>query len=753
MAELGEPYSNMKTTPPSTQLLSSIPPIRARLAWLVFACVAPVIASAALVIMFDFRQNQRALTDDALARSGTTLTAIDREVETLQRVMATMATSPLLAQPDVQRFRTQAAAVQKITGSVNFVLTDPGGQIVFNLQVPEGVRLPMHPDPTLIQRVVDTRLTAISDLIASQPSGRPIVVIAVPVLQDGRVAYVLTGGFSAQALGKVLGQQGLPASWIAEVVDRKGIIAARTHQPERFIGQKTALLKERSQKQPQDVFEGTTLEGVPVITAYMRSAVTGWTVAIGIPRALFTASLWRSALTAAGIAALLLAVMLMLAAAISRRIAGSVAALAKPMQGLSAGMPIAPPPKSYFREAELLGEALTAASHSQQQSSALLAAGKARLEGILDSAMDAIVTADETQRIVLFNVAAVAVFGWTQEEALGKPLDALVPERLRVAHGMLPSQLLQGQDEKQVHNLTQREAEDIGQRLLAGDSPLLAVHKDGHEFPIEASTSVLDQQGQRLYTVILRDITQQVRAREALERSNVELRQFAYVASHDLKGPLRSVGSFMQLLERNYGSRLDARGLDLIHRAVKGARRLEQLTDDLLKLTQLDAEPATLEPVDCGDIMDEVRLLLSDTIEVCGAKVTVGAMPVVLGIQSQLIQLFMNLVANALKYQVAGLTPDVRIKAHPVNGEWHVGVTDNGIGIDPKHFMRIFEVFKRLHTAEEYEGTGLGLALCSRIALRHGGRIWVESELGAGSTFWVSLMPAKPTFTDTATSP
>ena len=410
----------MKTSTPGTRPLSSIPPIRARLAGLVFACLAPVIATAVLVILFDFRHNQRVLTDDALARSRTTLAAIDREAQTLQRVMATMATSPLLAQGDLLRFRAQAAAVQKITGSVNFVLTAPGGQIVFNLQVPDGVALPIHADPSLIQRVVDTGQTEFSNLLASQPSGRPIVVIAVPVLHDSRVAYVLTGGFSAQTLGQVLRQQGLPASWIAAVVDRKGIIAARTHEPERYIGQRAALLKERTQTQPSDVYEATTLEGVPVITAYSRSAVTGWAVAIGIPRALFTASLWRAALTAAGIAALLLAVTLLLAAHISRRIAGSVAALAQPVQYRSSDMPVAPLPTPYFREAAVLGEVLTAASRSQLEYSALLAAGKARLEGILDSAMDAIITTDEAQRIVLFNGAAVVAFGWSVDEVMGK---------------------------------------------------------------------------------------------------------------------------------------------------------------------------------------------------------------------------------------------------------------------------------------------------------------------------------------------
>jgi light-regulated signal transduction histidine kinase (bacteriophytochrome) len=240
---------------------------------------------------------------------------------------------------------------------------------------------------------------------------------------------------------------------------------------------------------------------------------------------------------------------------------------------------------------------------------------------------------------------------------------------------------------------------------------------------------------------VLRDISERVKAQQALERSNEELRQFAFVASHDLKGPLRSIGGFAQLVEREYGSKLDARGIDLLRRMSRAAARMERLTDDLLLLAQVEAEAPALVPVACGVVIDEVMQLLEQPIREAGATVTARNLPTVMGNRDELVHLFLNLLSNAVKYRGAQ-APAVTVSAERRGGDWVISVADNGIGIDAGHLERIFDVFSRLHRLDEYEGTGIGLALCRKIATRHGGSIRAESAPGRGSTFHVTLKAA-----------
>jgi two-component system, sensor histidine kinase and response regulator len=224
----------------------------------------------------------------------------------------------------------------------------------------------------------------------------------------------------------------------------------------------------------------------------------------------------------------------------------------------------------------------------------------------------------------------------------------------------------------------------------------------------------------------------------ALRRSNADLEQLAYVASHDMQEPLRMVASYLQLISRRYGDRLDADGHEFIGYAVDGAKRMQAMISDLLVLSRVSTKARPFAPTDCARIIATVRMQLQVAMAESGATITEDPLPTVNGDATQLLQLFQNLVANAIKFR-GEPAPQVHVSAQATEEGWCFSVRDNGIGIAPEYFDRIFLLFQRLHGRNEYPGTGIGLALCKRIVERHGGRIWVESAEGAGSTFRFTL--------------
>jgi PAS domain S-box-containing protein len=227
-----------------------------------------------------------------------------------------------------------------------------------------------------------------------------------------------------------------------------------------------------------------------------------------------------------------------------------------------------------------------------------------------------------------------------------------------------------------------------------------------------------------------------------LQRSNEELQRFAYVASHDLQEPLRSIVSFSQLLERRYKGKLDEDADDYIGFIVEGGNRMQRLIEDLLQLSRVETKGRPLAPTDTGEVVADALRLMDASIREAGSTVAVGEMPTVMADAAQLAQVFQNLLGNALKYRRPDVPPEIRITAERAGAFWRFAVQDNGIGIEAEYFDRIFVIFQRLHTREEYEGTGIGLAVVRKIVERHGGRVGVESIPGEGSTFSFTLPAA-----------
>ncbi|MFV9689939.1 MAG: ATP-binding protein [Desulfobacteria bacterium] len=226
-----------------------------------------------------------------------------------------------------------------------------------------------------------------------------------------------------------------------------------------------------------------------------------------------------------------------------------------------------------------------------------------------------------------------------------------------------------------------------------------------------------------------------------LERSNIDLAQFAYVASHDLQEPLRMISSYLQLLARRYKGKLDADADDFIGYAVDGATRMQTLINDLLTYSRAGARSKPFEATNCVLVLEQALVNLKEQIRKTGVVVTHDPLPTVMANGSQLAHLFRNLIENAIKFH-GDEPPRVHISAKRKGDGWEVSVADNGIGIEPQYFDRIFKVFQRLHRKNEYPGTGIGLALCKKIVERHGGRIWIESKPGEGTTFFFTIPAA-----------
>ena len=269
--------------------------------------------------------------------------------------------------------------------------------------------------------------------------------------------------------------------------------------------------------------------------------------------------------------------------------------------------------------------------------------------------------------------------------------------------------------------------------------------KSGEVRSVLFSTEAIELDGEASILAILFDITDRKRAEEqlqrqaeALRRSNEELEQFAYVASHDLQEPLRMVSSYVQLLARRYQGRLDPDADDFINFAVEGANRMKTLINDLLAYSRVGTRGKPFEPVELETVLDRVLVNLQLSIEDGRVVITRDPLPTAQADDTQMVQLFQNLIGNAIKFR-GEKPPQIHVGAAPRDEAWLFYARDNGIGLDPQYANRIFLIFQRLHGKSEYAGTGIGLAICKRIVERHGGSIWVESQLGQGSTFYFTL--------------
>ncbi|MCW5777156.1 MAG: PAS domain S-box protein [Phycisphaeraceae bacterium] len=372
-----------------------------------------------------------------------------------------------------------------------------------------------------------------------------------------------------------------------------------------------------------------------------------------------------------------------------------------------------------------------------------------RLRAILDTAPDAVIVADGRGVIESVNPATERMFGYCAEEMIGRELTVLMPERLRELHRV---------------GLRRYQQHGPGRTVAAGALRTYGLRKDGLEFPIELSVGEVRLGELRQFTGIIRDVTERKRAEDAIQSMNAlleervqqrteelqrmvdELAQFASIASHDLQEPLRKVLVFGDRLRQQYEGALGDKGKDYLSRMLNAADRMSSLLNDLLELTRVTSKGRPFERVDLGDVVRGVLTDLEVALQESGGSVEVGDLPVIDADATQMRQLFQNLLSNALKFRCGERLPRVTIEAKsPVQAGGGGGsvcrlvVRDNGIGFDPRYAGVIFEPFHRLHGRSEYEGSGMGLAICRKIVERHGGRIAAEGRAGEGASFVIEL--------------
>ncbi len=342
---------------------------------------------------------------------------------------------------------------------------------------------------------------------------------------------------------------------------------------------------------------------------------------------------------------------------------------------------------------------------------------------VVENIADGLITVTSRGIIESFNPAAGKIFGYNAEEVIGRNINILMPS-----------------DERARHDQYIKHYSDSDRKSFIGmGRELVGQHKDGTEFPMEISVSEIELNGQQFFSAIVRDITERKKAEEELLRSNMELERFAYIASHDLQEPLRMVSSFTDLIQEEYQDSFDDKANKYMGFIANASQRMQDLVKDLLDYSRAGQSVPNLEPVECNKLVSSVLEALAEVIEETGAEVTFDEMPEIYSNPIRVSRLLQNLIGNAIKYKKQGTIPKIHVGIKSDLNYWTFSISDNGIGIKEEYLEQVFVLFKRLHNKDEYTGTGIGLAICKKIVESIGGKIWVESEFGAGSTFYFNI--------------
>ncbi len=347
-------------------------------------------------------------------------------------------------------------------------------------------------------------------------------------------------------------------------------------------------------------------------------------------------------------------------------------------------------------------------------------------------AIDPIFIRDLEGTVIDMNRTAEETYGWRRDELIGKSIMTIVPSHLRALAEDYHVRCKRGE---MIKNVEFTHLTKSGATIPVLVSLSLLTNERAE--PVSIATTIKDLSNLKRTEEVLRAQT------EALARSNKDLEEFAYVAAHDLREPLIGIAAYVKILQRRHGDSLDAQAHQFISRILETITRMDCLIQSLLSYSRLGSDVGNLEPTDCNAVLAGALSNLIAAIEASGATVTPEPLPTVMANPSLLIQVFQNLVGNAIKF-AGDEPPEIHVGVSLEGSEWRFSVKDNGIGIKPPYFDRIFRIFQRIDSSADRPGAGIGLANCKKIVEHHGGRIWVESKSGKGSTFFFTIPVRMP---------
>ncbi len=722
--------------------------LRARLVILVLIAALPAFALIVWTGIAQRNHERDRAREDAQRLAQVVATQQSEIVEGTRQMFLALAAAPQVVGGDPAACRGYLAAVNAVEKQyIAITLASPAGDIVCSsvtLNGPANIS-----DREYVQRALRTRqFTTGEYVIARGGLNVPTLPFAYPLYsQAGEITGMLVSGVDLTWFSTLVGQAPLPKGAAVTVIDRNGVVLSRYPDPEIWQGQDVSQtpLGQVVLERGTGTSETEGVDSVRRLYSFrpLGASDSGAYVAVGISTAgayrYADSALYRNLSLLAGVTLLpLLAAwfggdwfVLRGVRALTRsahRVAGGDLTARSGLQSDRGEI------GQLARGFDEMAAALERREADRKASDDALREIEGRFRSFVEHAAAGILMVDEQGVIVSLNPAAEAMFGYPGAELIGQPVEVLLPEDARS------------------RNPDRRRAfwQAPSARSLGTGFDLHACRKDGSEFPVAIGLTPLSAGAHRLVAATVSDVSDQKRTEDRLEqtmqnlaRSNAELEQFAYVASHDLQEPLRMVGNYTQLLQRRYAGKLDADADDFINYAVDGAKRMHTLINDLLNFSRVSSRGKDRVPVDAEAVLARTLQDLSAVIRESQAEITHDPLPAVLADDGQIGQLLQNLIANGIKFR-GDAPPRVHVSAEPEGAGYRFSVKDNGIGIAPDYFDRIFVIFQRLQGRAAYPGNGIGLAVCKKIVERHGGRIWVESPPGEGATFHFTLPAAVP---------
>jgi PAS domain S-box-containing protein len=719
--------------------------IRTRIQWLVIACAVPV-ALLAVVLVFDsYRRARDTLMQANVLDTRALVQAVDHELDSTIQVLQTLATAVSIDDRNFQRFHARSRDVLKHVAADNIVLFDTELNGLSSAAHEWGTPLPKMQHDRFPQVLRDLK-PAVSDTFMGQVSKKQQIAVAVPVIRGGQAVGRLEMVFTLGRFAEVLSRRTLPEAWTGAILDSKGVIVARSREAQSFVGKPggTNLQDSIRRNVPEGSFEGRTVEGTPVVTSFSRNGKYGWVAAIGVPQSELHAQLERSLWITAACALVLLAIGLLLARAIGRRIAAPIQALVEPALRVGRGETVEVV-ESPLHEAHELGRALQQAQQllrqreqARQDAEASMRDSQSRLKIALEEAqigdwdidLSTGVTRHSMQHDRCYGYTEPIV-GWTTERFIA----AMHPDdraRMQRSIDQAVQQRLPWQEEFRVvwpdgsvHHLSSR-------CVFLGDAPGFIV---GVVMDITARKQAEEL---RLHSVRLQAENRQIQEANRLKS------EFLANMSHELRTPLNAVIGFAEILRGNAALPETKRNEYLNHIAASG-RHLLRLINDVLDLSKVESGKFDLapEPLRLATLVQEVVAVLQPEAARKGVQVGTqvdAALGEVALDPARLKQMLYNLLSNAIKFTDSGGRVSVRALPEGLE-QMRIEVEDTGIGIAADDLPKLFRQFQQVHTgmAKNYGGTGLGLVLTRHLAELHGGAVGVRSTPGVGSVFHLIL--------------